>query len=281
MGAMLSRDEVRAYRETGYRFPLRALSDAEVAATRAAMAATEARVGGPIAGRLNQKPHLLFPWVAELVRHPRVLDAVEDLMGPDLFCWGAQFFAKPAGDPAFVSWHQDGTYWGLSSPDVVTAWIALTPSVPESGCMKVVPGTHRTQAPHRDTFAGDNMLSRGQEIAVEVREEDAVDIVLAPGEMSLHHVLLFHGSEPNRAAWPRVGFAVRYVPTHVRQLSGERDSATLVRGTDRHGHFEHERAPREEMGAAETAHHAEVLDRQLAILYRGAAEAGKLGAAGA
>ncbi|WP_376089164.1 phytanoyl-CoA dioxygenase family protein [Roseomonas sp. CCTCC AB2023176] len=277
MGTALTEAEVSAYRERGYLSPLRALSEGEVAGARAAMAATEARVGEPIAGRLNQKPHLILPWVADLIRHPRVLDAVEDVLGPDLFCWGAQFFAKPAGDPAFVSWHQDGTYWGLSSQDVVTAWIALTPSVPESGCMRVVPGTHLSQVPHTDTFAETNMLSRGQEIAVEVRDADAVDVVLQPGEMSLHHVLIFHGSERNRAAWPRVGFAVRYVPTHVRQLSGEKDSATLVRGTDRYGHFEHERAPREEMGAAEMAHHAEVLDRQLAILYRGAEKAGKLG----
>ena len=98
-----------------------------------------------------------------------------------------------------MSWHQDGTYWGLSSPDVITAWIALTPSTPQSGCMKVVPGTHRSQVPHQDTFAADNLLSRGQEIAVQVNPADAVEIVLAPGEMSLHHVLIFHGSEPNRA----------------------------------------------------------------------------------
>lgn len=277
MGKVLSDDAVRAYRESGYRFPLRVLSDGEVATARATMETTEARIGGPIAGRLNQKPHLIFPWVADLIRHPRVLDAVEDVLGPDLFCWGAQFFAKPAGDPAFVSWHQDGTYWGLSSPDVVTAWIALTPSVPESGCMKVVPGTHLSQVPHVDTFAETNLLSRGQEIAVDVRKEDEVDVVLQPGEMSLHHVLIFHGSEPNRAAWPRIGFAVRYVPTHVHQLNGEKDSATLVRGVDRFGHFEHERTPREEMGAEEEAHHAAVLERQLAILYRGAEKAGKLG----
>ena len=142
--------------------------------------------------------------------------------------------------------------------------------------MKVVPGTHRSQVPHQDTFAADNLLSRGQEIAVRVNPADAVDIVLAPGEMSLHHVLIFHGSEPNRADHPRVGFAVRYVPTHVRQLSGEKDCATLVRGTDRFGHFEHERAPAADLDAAAVRHHAEVLDRQLAILYSGAEGKGKL-----
>ena len=107
----------------------------------------------------------LDPELDALVRDPRILDAVEDLLGPDLLCWGAQFFAKPAGDAAYVSWHQDATYWGLSSPDVVTAWVALTPSVHESGCMQVVPGTHHAQVQHEDRFDDANLLSRGQEIA--------------------------------------------------------------------------------------------------------------------
>ena len=79
-----------------------------------------------------------------------------------------------------MSWHQDATYWGLSAPDVVTAWVAFTPSTVESGCMRVVPGTHTRQVPHKDTFAENNLLSRGQEIAVDVDEDDAVDVVLRP-----------------------------------------------------------------------------------------------------
>jgi ectoine hydroxylase-related dioxygenase (phytanoyl-CoA dioxygenase family) len=211
------------------------------------------------------------------VRRPHILDAVESLLGPDLLCWGSQFFNKEAGDAGYVSWHQDATYWGLSSPDVVTAWLALTPSLPENGCMRVVPGTQRAAVPHSDTYAADNMLSRGQEVAVQVDEAEAVDIVLQPGEMSLHHVLIVHGSEPNRAPYPRIGFAIRYVPTHVRQLSGEKDSALLVRGSDRFGHFELEESPKAEMEPAAVAQHKRVLDRQLAILYRGAAQGGKLG----
>ncbi len=265
------------YAQTGYQFPIRVFPEAEAAGYLARLAETEALLGGRMAGRMNQKPHLLFPWLAALVRHPAVLDAVEEVIGPDILCWGSQFFNKPAGDAAYVSWHQDGTYWGLSSADVVTAWIALTPSTPLSGNMRVVPGTHRAAVPHADTFAADNLLSRGQEVAVEVNEADAVDITLAPGEMSLHHVLIVHGSEPNRAGWPRIGFAVRYVPTHVRQRSGAKDSATLVRGRDVFGHFEHERAPEADLHPDALAHHAAVLDRNLAILYAGAAQTGKLG----
>jgi ectoine hydroxylase-related dioxygenase (phytanoyl-CoA dioxygenase family) len=279
MTGSLSAADQAAYRDRGYLCPIPALTEAEVSAARANLARTEAMLGGRLDGRQNQKPNLLFPWVDQLIRHKKILDAVESVLGPDIFCWGSQFFMKQAQNPAFVSWHQDGTYWGLSSQDVVTAWVALTPSTRQSGCMRVVPGTHLSQVPHTDTFAEQNLLSRGQEIAVDVREADAVDIVLKPGEMSLHHVLIFHGSEPNRADHPRIGFAIRYVPTHVHQLDGGKGSATLVRGTDRFGHFEHERAPQADLHADAVAHHAAVLDHQLAVLYRGAEGKGKLATA--
>jgi non-haem Fe2+, alpha-ketoglutarate-dependent halogenase len=278
MPGSLTEAEAEAYQASGYHFPLRAFGPEEAAALLERLRASEAKLGGKIEGRMNQKPHLLFPWIHEIVTHPRVLDAVESVIGPDILCWGSQFFTKGAGDAAYVSWHQDGTYWSLSSPEVVTAWIAFTPSVPESGCMRVVPGTHRAPVPHADTFARDNLLSRGQEVTVAVDEADAVDIVLQPGEFSLHHVLIVHGSEPNRAAWPRIGLAARYVPTHLRQASGMRDSATLVRGTDRYGHFDAEQPPEAELHPDALARHKAILDRQLAILYRGAADAGKLGA---
>jgi hypothetical protein len=278
MAGSLTAADAAAYHARGYLAPLRAFPAREAEGYLAALRATEARLGGPLAGRMNQKLHLILPWAHAIVTHPAVLDAVESVIGPDILCWGSQFFMKGAGDAAYVSWHQDGTYWGLSSPDVVTAWIAFTPSTPQSGCMRVVPGTHRAPVPHTDTFAADNLLSRGQEVAVAVAPGEAADIILAPGEMSLHHVLIVHGSEPNRAAWPRIGFAIRYVPTHVRQRNGEKDGAMLVRGVDAFGHFEPERPPEGELHPAALARHQATLDRQLAILYRGAADAGKLGA---
>jgi len=272
MGVRLAAEEVEAYRRDGIHFPVRSLGTNDAAALYARYAAS----AHLLKGRNNQKPHLLFPWLNDLVRDPRIVDAVECLHGPDLWCWSAQFFAKPAGDAAHVSWHQDATYWGLSSPDVVTAWVALTPSNRASGCMQVVPGTHHAQVKHEDRFDDANLLSRGQEVAVDVDPAKVIDVELEPGEMSLHHVLLFHGSEPNRSAHPRIGFAIRYIPTHVRQLSPIRDSATLVRGHDAYGHFEPEERPRADMDPAAVAHHGAVIDRQLRILYAGAEARGKL-----
>ena len=270
MPKMLSDDQVERYRRDGIVFPIRVFSEAEAAECCAKLAAMEARDGGRITKRTNQKPHLLLTWLDNLIRHPKVLDAVEDVIGPNILCWGSGFFIKGAGDPSIVSWHQDATYWGLSAPDVVTAWIALTPSTVQSGCMRVIPGTHHEQVGHRDTFAENNLLSRGQELEVEVDESQAVDVVLQPGEMSLHHVLIFHGSAQNRADHRRIGFAIRYVPTYVRQLTGVPDSAALVRGVDTYGNFLPDLPPEADYHPAAVARHAEFLDRQTRILYAGA-----------
>jgi hypothetical protein len=273
MGKVLNEREIAAYRERGIHFPLRAFEPAEMSAIQRQLAAAREKFGGRFAGRMNQKPHLLFTWLADLVRHGRVLDAVEDVLGtPDILCWAAAFFAKDAGDGSFVSWHQDATYWGLSSPDVVTAWVALTPSTVESGCMKVVPGSHLRQLEHKDGFQEKNLLTRGQEIAAEVDEAHAVNVVLQPGEFSLHHVLLVHGSAANRASLPRIGFAMRYIPTSLRQTSGIRDTATLVRGTDRYGNFDAETRPIADLDPAAIEQHARVVDDKMKILYRGATQ---------
>ena len=272
MPKVLSAAAIRQYRDTGYYFPIRVLTESEATGYRRRLEEYEASTGAPIGGPYKHKSHLLFTWLDELVRKPRILDIVEDVLGPDLLCWSTSFFIKEPGTKAYVSWHQDATYWGLSSPDVMTVWVGFTKSDLESGCMKVIPGSHTTDvAPHRDTFNKDNLLTRGQEVAVEVDEKKAVDLIMAPGEASLHHVRLVHGSEPNTSKDRRIGFAIRYIPTYVRQIAGAADSATLVRGRDAHGNFEPEPRPRRDLEPDMVAFHQAITDRQAKILYRGTA----------
>ena len=270
MPKLLTEQAVRQYQEQGYFAPVPILSAGEALALRARLEAYEAKTGGPLKAEMKHKPHLLFRWAAELVRHPRLLDAIEDVIGPDILCWSSTFFTKEARDPGFVSWHQDLTYWGLDPADVVTAWIALSPSTGQSGAMRVAPGTHTMDVvEHRDTFDPDNMLTRGQEVAVEVEESQAVTLELMPGEMSLHHVKLVHGSQPNGTDDRRIGFAVRYIPPAVRQVVGTADSASLVRGTDRFHNFEPEPEPQADLEPELVALHAEIVSRQMQVLYRG------------
>jgi non-heme Fe2+,alpha-ketoglutarate-dependent halogenase len=269
MPKCLTDAQVAQYREQGYVSSIRVMSEAEALCLRAQLEAFEQTSGGPLRGELRHKTHLLFKFLSDVVHDSRVLDAIEDLYGPNLLCWSTNFFIKEAHTPAFVSWHQDSTYWGLSSPDVVTAWIALTPSNESNGAMRMIPGSHRLdQIPHRDTFAENNLLTRGQEIEVDVDESKAVRLDLRPGEMSLHHVRIVHGSPPNPSEERRIGFAIRYVPTSVRQLFGE-DSATLVRGVDTYHSFEHEPIPSTDMEPALVALHKRITARNAQILYRG------------
>jgi len=265
----LSDAAVQQYRERGYYAPVPVLTSAEAGELRQRLEGFEA-TGGAMQGLIRHKPHLLFTWLNDLIRHPRILDAVEDVIGPDILCWGTSFFIKEARNPSYVSWHQDSTYWGLEPPDIITAWVAFTDSNAANGAMRVIPATHKLdQAPHRDTFATDNLLSRGQEIMVEVEESKAAMLELAAGEMSLHHVRLIHGSDPNPSDDRRIGFAIRYVPTYVRQVAGSADSASLVRGEDRFGNFELEPRPEADLSPEAVAYHAMTTNRYSQILMRG------------
>jgi non-haem Fe2+, alpha-ketoglutarate-dependent halogenase len=269
MTKVLTEPDISGYRQRGYHFPVDVLSEAEVAEFRGKLEGYEAQTGGPIKGEMRHRSHVLFTWINDMIQHPKILDAVEDVIGPNILCWNTSFFIKEAHDPGFVSWHQDATYWGLSSSDVVTAWVAMSPANKVSGCMKFVPGTHLKQVEHEDTFDNNNLLTRGQEIAVKVDEKDAVLVELKPGQASLHHVLLFHGSEPNRSDDRRIGLAIRYIPTHLKQAVGQKDWATLVRGKDDYRHFEPEYVPKSDLEPGALAFHKAVTEEQVRVLYRG------------
>jgi non-haem Fe2+, alpha-ketoglutarate-dependent halogenase len=266
MGSRLDSGAVARFRGDGFLFPVRALPAGEAAALLARLEAIEARRAGRLPPAFNAKPHLLLPWLWELVHDARILDPVEDLLGPDILCWGSSFIAKRGRDGRFVSWHQDATHWGLSSPEAVTAWVALTPSRRANGCVRMLPGTHRRALPHEDTRDPLNMLGRRERALTAIDEARVVDVELAPGEMSLHDPLVLHGSDANASGERRVGFAVRYIPGHVRQAGGRRNFAAPVRGRD-HGHFERERPPEAEFHPAAVARHREVLRRGMAVIF--------------
>ncbi|MGE0799377.1 MAG: phytanoyl-CoA dioxygenase family protein [Lautropia sp.] len=266
--AGLSPSEVREYQEKGYLFPFPALSAEEVASYRGRIEAFEAEYGARAGRILRQKSHIVLTFAAELVRLEPVLDKVESLIGPDILCWSTSFFIKDPGDHKFVSWHQDAQYWGLEGDKMATAWIALAPSTPESGNMRVIPGSHRRVLDHRDVPNSTNMLTRGQEIAATVDESLAVDVTLAPGQFSLHHELIVHGSAANLSGDRRIGLAVRYIHPSARQIVDAKDTASLVRGVDRFGHFEHEPRPRADMAPEAAAYLEKMLAERAGGIYR-------------
>lgn len=266
MPLALSGEQVARYHEDGFVSPIPALSPAEARDCRARLEAFEAWQGqslGRLPGQLRAKTHLLFPWLDRLVRHPAVLAAVEGLIGPDLLVYHLTMWIKEPGDDAFVSWHQDGTYFGLDPADQhVTAWVALSDSVPGTGCVMALPGSHRRgQLPHTTRRVAANLLSNGQQAIVEVDAARAVPLVVRAGEFSLHHTHLLHCSAPNRGCDRRIGVGISYIPTRVRHLGPARLTASLVRGEDRHRHFDPEPRPRADFDAEARAIHADACAR--------------------
>lgn len=269
MPKLISSQAVEQFDRDGFYFPVRVMPTEEALYYRRCLETYEAQTGGPIQSKWRHKVHLLFTWANELVRHPKILDAVEDVLGPDIICWGTNFFIKEANDPAYVSWHQDSTYWGLEPADIITAWLALSDAPVASGAMKFVAGSHKwDQIAHVDTFNENNLLTRGQEIAVDVDEDQAVYVPLSAGEISLHHVRAAHGSAPNTTDDRRIGFAIRYIAPHVKQTK-VRDSAMLVRGEDRYGYFDWEPEPVADLDQAALAAHEEATQRMIAAVYSG------------
>ncbi len=240
-GAMrpkLSADRVDQYGRDGFLFPIDVLDPSEAARGVTEYERVAQALGGaPKAVQMSQV-HRFYRWAWDLGFHPAVLDAVEAVLGTDILLWSAQVFPKPARDSGYITMHQDGTYWGLDGGEVTTAWIALTDSTAENGCMRLLPGSHKLPILlHEDTFADENLLTRGQEVRADYEEPDVLDVELGPGQMSLHHVRAIHGSRANGSDRPRVGFAIRYMTPDVRPLRPGQE-AVLVRGRDRFGHWD-------------------------------------------
>lgn len=261
----LSRTEQREFAERGFLFPLPVLDPAEVAEHGARMRSFGAARGGSLPPAFNLKPHLLFPALWDLVHDARILGPVADLLGPDILCWASSFFDKDPGSAEHVAWHQDATYWGLARPDAVTAWVAFTSSDRENGCLQVIPGSHRSQLRHVDSGDAANMLAGRETIGEAFDRSGAVAIELRPGEMSLHHLMLVHGSAVNRSDRRRSGFAIRYVAAATPQVREPRGTATLVRGRD-HGTFDLEQAPARDLDPAALRRHGAIARRSMEIV---------------
>lgn len=260
------------YERDGCYFPYQVTDEAEAAALLADLEAAETEVAGD-RGRLSllrSYPSQLLRSFAGLIRHPRLIEAASQIIGPDLLVWSCGFFIKEADSRSFVSWHQDLNYWGLDGDREVTAWFALTPATVENGCMRFVPGSHRRKdVPHVDRFAPDNLLTRGQEIAVEVDEASAVNVLLRAGEASFHNGHMFHASGPNKTNSRRLGVAIRYIAPSMRQVSGERLLVSHVSGKDEYGHFEHMPAPAGRLCAEDWDRARRNADMKRGILYQG------------
>jgi len=243
----------------GFLAPLDAITPAAAAAYRRRL---EARLepDGHAGARLRNSPHLVLAWASDLAHHPRILDAVESLLGPDLLLWRSTLFVKPPGDDGDVAWHQDTIYWDIVGGGVVTAWVALTDSDAGNGAVQVAAATHDAGIfPHALAADQHNRLVRGR-VAAPPAAARVESLTLRAGQFSLHHGWLLHASPANRSTRMRAGLALRYITPDLRQR-GLRVSARLVRGVDRFGHYDLEPRPRRDDDPVALAWHRRAMRR--------------------
>ena len=261
----LTEEQVASFRHNGFLFPIPALTPDETAYFLAGVERLEAELGCPVAEadvKWRSHGYAHSPWFNELIRHPRILDAVEDLIGPDILVWTSTFFIKEAQSKTFAAWHQDGAFFGLDPHEQVCAWVALTDASREAGCMEMLSSTGRPRMLHHEAKGIRNSINRaGQTIVEPFDKRTPTAMALKAGEFSLHHELAVHRSAPNHAAHRRVGIGLNYLPPHVKVNSPVRLKAMLVRGQDRHGNFELIEPPKAERDAAALKTHQEVSER--------------------
>ena len=242
MAKVLSAAQIKAYHDDGFLTPFDLYSAHEAAQLSANFEALEAAISGEPQERFRIKAHLPFPWLCNVVRQPRLLDAVEELIGPDILCWGSSFFAKKPNDPHYVSWHTDSFFYGFEPAETLTAWLAFHQSTVESGCVRYIPASHKIITAHEIKPDALNLLPMGQN-AIIPSEKKAMDAVLAPGQVVFHHEKVVHGSGPNNADHPRVGLSIHYVAPHVRETRFEGSTAMLLRGKDKYGYWKPDPEP--------------------------------------
>ena len=238
MGKVLSEAQIKAYQEQGFISAIDVMSEDEALSYAQRLQAAETHYPKDLIGVNRNNGHLCFTFLDELAYHPRVLDAVEDLLGPHFSLWGSVLFIKEPKSSHFVSWHQDATYMGITPRHFITPWIALTHSNRHTGCMSMIPGSHHKDIqPHQDTYGADNILTRGQEVT-NVDASLAVDLILKPGQMSLHHAMTIHGSQPNQSQDKRrIGFALQsFMPAGARQTIGHNNWSPARGNCTQEGH---------------------------------------------
>lgn len=269
MGA-LPAEKVTQWKHDGFLSPFPLLDEPELQACREGVARYEAWLGAPINAhqdmRWRSMPYLLLPWAAKLARDSRILDRVEDLLGPDILIFTSTFFIKEPRSPTIAAWHQDSTYYGLEPKEEVTVWIALTEANEAAGCMDALSfqGKPR-QLSHVSRVVQNSVNRAGQVITEPLNDSAPVAMPLQPGWFSMHHGLCPHRSGPNTASHRRIGLGLNFIPTHARPAGTIRQAALLVRGTDRYGHFEPAAWPKHELGENELKVHERAMS-----LYRDA-----------
>ena len=264
----LSKNMIKKYKEDGFLFPINIFNYKEALNLRTELERIEQKYSKiklpkPLNDYKRGPANAVIPLVADIAKDNRILDIVECILGSNILVWAAEFFIKEKKTDNMVGMHQDLTYWGMGETSAqVTAWLALSPSNKESGCMEFVKGSHKNKIlPHNNTYSSKSLLSRGQEVQVAIANDHRILAELQPGQMSIHHGLMIHGSGPNLSNDRRIGVAIRYINPDVVQNTSK-SYAMPVRGIDNRGNFIHYNAPKEIFSKESLKLHKEICESQ-------------------
>ncbi len=261
----LSQAQITHFDQQGFLPAFRILSDSETRTLRDQLEDFEARYP-QLKGQLDFKANLILPAVDRLSKDARLLDVMEDLLGPDLLHWNSTFRTKEVNTGQHAAWHQDTAYIKLK-PFLSICWLALSPAHRESGCLRVIPGSHKgALLSHREGNDPRSILSRAQFIDEQFDKSGAIDIELAPGEATVINHGIIHCSGLNQSGDRRIGLLMDYLPTRAVK-EGPRDTAILVRGEDHFGHFDLERGPASEDPLKNIEHQQRSLEAITRTMY--------------
>ncbi len=264
-------EQIARWRHDGFLSPFPLLDAAQLKECRDGLDRFEQWLGAPVNTisasdelKWRTMPYLVLPWAAKLAHDPRLLDVVEDLIGPDILIFTSTFFIKEPHSPTIAAWHQDSTYYGLEPKEEVTVWVALSEASEAAGCMEALSFRGKPRQLSHVSRVVKNSVNRASQVITEPLDEGApVAMPLAAGSFSMHHGLCPHRSGPNTANYRRIGLGMNFIATSVRPIGAIKPAAMLVRGVDHYNHFERVGPPKVELDVQSVATH-----ERAATLYR-------------
>ena len=273
--SFLNSKQLNQYKEDGYVAPIDVLSKDEAREIREEIENIEKRWPKELEGLGRNYVHLISPVLNKVCYNKKILDAVESVIGKNILICGTTLFIKNPNEKGFVSFHQDAKYIGLEPHNWVTAWIAVTDSNEENGCMRMWPGSHKEKIKdHKDTYDQNNLLTRGQTVQ-NVPIEKTTPNILKAGQLSLHHPMIVHGSGPNKSNQRRIGFVIQsYIGTNVDQVLGK-IFVQQARGKDTFKYHEYAKRPVDLMSKKDIEFKNKANEELAKIFYKDAKKVGK------
>ena len=243
-GNRLTKTDIAGYNELGYVQPFRVFDEEEIAGIRGYFNRLMSDLGPQGSYGINCY-QARMAGIYDIATNARILDLVEDIIGPNIICWASAILSKKPHDPKQVPWHQDAGFWKLSPARTVTVWLAIDDADEENSAMRFIPRTHNQGEIKTSSMGEESVFHKG--IADAESYGAPFTNSLKAGEMSLHADMLVHGSLANQSDRRRCGLTLRYCSPESKIIDpdwAQGVEAIIARGQDQSGHWQHHARPK-------------------------------------